>query len=342
MIARVLIDKKLAGQERVARHTLLATGSADTIARCRAELSGAETPERIRLIESRAAAAYWAVWHNLPINFPKKDQPRTPEHWRIFGTRVSPLTGSPRLAVTPPNAMLNFLYSVLQSESRLAVCALGLDSVLGVLHVDSPARDALSCDVMEAVRPDVDDFLLHWTTRETLKREWFVEQRDGNCRLLTELAIKLSETARTWGRAVAPIAEWVAATLWSRRRQTTNDPPLPTRLTQRRRSEGRGKDFVQPAPYPDRVCSGCGTTTRRGRHCPKCGREISKKKLVELAKIGRVVAQSAESRKKHSETQRRHEAAKRAWRSSPKEIGPTKIPMSGRFNLVFRRLRSLP
>src|SRR5580692_12406044 len=88
--------------------------------------------------------------------------------------------------------------------------------LMGVLHVGTTARDSLACDLMEVVRPEVDAFLLDWITREPLKREWFLEQRDGNCRLMAPLAIKLSETAPIWARAVAPIAEWVAGTLWSR------------------------------------------------------------------------------------------------------------------------------
>jgi hypothetical protein len=52
--------------------------------------------------------------------FPKNDLRRVPDHWRTFGTRISPLTGSPRLAVNPPNAMLNYLYALLESETRLA------------------------------------------------------------------------------------------------------------------------------------------------------------------------------------------------------------------------------
>ena len=57
----------------------------------------------------------------------------------MFGARVSPLTGSPRLAATPPNAILNYLYALLESEARLAAAALGLDPGLGVLHVDTSA-----------------------------------------------------------------------------------------------------------------------------------------------------------------------------------------------------------
>ncbi len=108
-IARELIDRKLAGQERVARYKLLATQTADTISRYRAELAKADTPEAIRQVESLAAGAYWAAWRTLPINFPRKDESRVPAHWRVFGARVSPLTGSPRLAVNPPNALLIYL-----------------------------------------------------------------------------------------------------------------------------------------------------------------------------------------------------------------------------------------
>jgi CRISPR/Cas system-associated endonuclease Cas1 len=115
-IARELIDKKLAGQERVARYKLLATETADTISRYRAELAKADSPEAIRQVESQAAAAYWAAWRTLPINFPKKDEAHLPAHWGVFGTRVSPLTRSPRLAVNPPNAILNYLYSVLEKR----------------------------------------------------------------------------------------------------------------------------------------------------------------------------------------------------------------------------------
>ena len=62
---------------------------------------------------------------------------------------LSPLTGSPRLAANPPNAILNFLDALLESEARLAAAALGLDPCMGVLHVDTTARDSLACDLME-------------------------------------------------------------------------------------------------------------------------------------------------------------------------------------------------
>jgi CRISPR-associated protein Cas1 len=126
-ITRELISRKLAGQEQVARDTLLDSTTADIITKFRAEVPTSDSVTTIRLIESQAARAYWSAWSALPINFPKNQLRRVPEHWRSFGARVSPLTRSPRLAANPPNAILNYLYALLESEARLAAAALGLD-----------------------------------------------------------------------------------------------------------------------------------------------------------------------------------------------------------------------
>src|ERR1019366_7187081 len=239
-ITRELISQKLAGQERVARHKLLDSTTADAIAQFRAEVPTGDSIATIRLIESQGARAYWSAWSTLPINFPKNDLSRVPEHWRSFGARVSPLTGSPRHATNPPNAILNYLYSVLESEARLAAAALGLDPGLGVLHVDTPARDSLACDLMEPVRSSVDSYLLDWITRQPLRREWFFEQRDGNCRLMGPFAVRLSETAAIWRRSVAPVAEWVAKQFWSTTHKRTQSVQAPTHLTQAHRREAKG------------------------------------------------------------------------------------------------------
>jgi hypothetical protein len=41
------------------------------------------------------------------------------------------MTGSPRLAVTPPGAILDYCYALLESETRLAASVLGLDPGIG-------------------------------------------------------------------------------------------------------------------------------------------------------------------------------------------------------------------
>ena len=115
--------------------------------------------ESVLTLEANAALAYWSAWSNLEIQYPRIDLVRVPDHWQKFGARVSPLTGSPRLAVNPPNSALNFLYAILESEARLAAAELGLDPGLGVLHKDTPNRDSLACDLMEPVRPLVDAYV---------------------------------------------------------------------------------------------------------------------------------------------------------------------------------------
>ncbi len=145
--------------------------------------------------------------------FPHNDLRRVPEHWRTFGTRHSLLTGSPRLAVNPPNALLNYLYAVLESEALLATAAVGLDPGLGFVHMGTKGRDSLPCDLMEPIRAEVDAFVLDWIRREPLRKADFFETGEGNCRLMSSLCRKLSETAPVWGKLVAPWAEHVARTL---------------------------------------------------------------------------------------------------------------------------------
>jgi CRISPR-associated endonuclease Cas1 len=317
-ITRELISQKLAGQEQVARHKLLDSTTADAIAQFRAEVPTSDSITTIRLIESQAARKYWSAWSTLPINFPRNQSRRVPEHWRSFGARISPLTGSPRLAANPPNAILNYLYALLESEARLAAAALGLDPGMGVLHVDTTARDSLACDLMEVVRPQVDAYLLDWITRQPLNREWFFEERDGNCRLMAPFATRLSETSLTWGRAVAPITEWVAHAFWSSIRKP--DTPFATRLTQGNKREAKGRPSIPPAKpalEPENVCRVCGKSVPFGRsYCSECDATTARERIVEIAKVGRAASQASGPKARRAETQRRHALAKSAWSPS--------------------------
>lgn len=241
-IAIELIRQKMIGQERLVRERFQNDTSSQIIADARNALMKAKSNEEIRRYEAHAALAYWSAWHELPVTYPPADLRRVPEHWQTFGSRLSPLTRSPRLAVNPPNAMLNYLYAVLESEARLAISELGLDPGIGFLHSDTRARDSLACDLMEPIRPQVGAFLLDWLRREPLQRKWFFEQRDGNCRLTGPCAVQLSETSRIWRQALGPFAEWIAHTLWSTISQSSQTKSPATRLTQHRKREAKGSD----------------------------------------------------------------------------------------------------
>jgi len=317
-VAIHLIDRKVAGQESVVRERLRNSLVADGIANFRRSLRSANSLEAVLAIEANAAAAYWSAWSKLPIQYPHKDQVRVPEHWRTFGARMSPLTGSPRLAVNPPNAVLNFCYAILEAEARLAAAELGLDPGLGVLHRDAPNRDSLACDLMEAVRPVVDAFVLDWLNRGPLRRNWFFEEANGNCRLMGEFAAELSNTAISWRKAVAPYAEEAARIFWQARRKSST--PLPTRLTQARRSEAKAGNLVASTPRIPQAkarCPLCGSTVTTGSvYCAKCVPDVNRENMLRQAKLGQIATHSAIAETRRAATQAKQAESLRKWNPS--------------------------
>ena len=318
-IARELISQKLEGQEKLARDVLREATIAQVIASFRSSLHSASSIQEIRQLESQAAQAYWSAWRELPINFPTSDLNRVPQHWKTFGTRKSPITGSPRLAVNPANAMLNYMYALLESEARLAAAALGLDPGIGFLHVDTDARDSLACDLMESGRPQVDAFLVNWITNQPLRREWFFEQRDGSCRLMAPFAVRLSESAPAWRQFLAPIAEWVSKVLSSTVRHNGRRSPAPTHLTQSNRRDAKGLPhmrLVSPS-QPPRLCRTCGAQVTAGyERCASCKVPVCTEKLIKAAQEGRSRSHSFEAEAKRAKSRRKHAGALRAWQLS--------------------------
>ncbi len=190
------------------------------------------------MCEAQGALAYWGAWKNVSLRFARKDNKSIPEHWRIFGQRRSPITDSPRSAANPANAMLNYLYALLEAEARFACLACGLDPGLGVFHADQKSRDSLALDLMEAVRPQVDAYLLDQIETRTFSAKDFIETRKGVCRVLAPLTHTLAETTPRWAKAVGPVVENVTAMLAS---DGSLQLSLPTPLTQSNRSLGRGR-----------------------------------------------------------------------------------------------------
>ncbi len=173
---------------------------------------------------------------------------------------------------------------------------------------------------MEPVRPEVDSFLLDWIARGPLKREWFFEKRDGNCRLLGSFAVRLTETVPMWRRGVAPYAEFVAQTLWSIERNSKIVPA--TRLTQRRKREAQvGSPFPSSEPVPPRenFCRTCGIVIKAGSMlCRVCAGPAFVDHLVKIGRECRVAAHTAEAQRRRSGTQQRN--AEKQRRSSPDSL----------------------
>jgi CRISP-associated protein Cas1 len=103
-IARELIAEKLNGQRRVLVRLGADLREFDAL---RVALDSADSIERVRVIEANAAALYFAAWRDVRIRFRDRDLARIPARWLRVDSRASVLTGSPRAATSPINAMRN-------------------------------------------------------------------------------------------------------------------------------------------------------------------------------------------------------------------------------------------
>lgn len=276
-IARDLLRQKLDGQARVARELPDGEAVAATIQKLSTVLGDAASVEALMVVEAAAAASYWAAWADIPIPWVRADAIKVPGHWRTVGGRASPLTGNPRLAVTPGQAIRNLLLAIAQAEARLACLAVGLDPGLGVLHADLRARDSLVLDVLEAARADVDAYVLELLRRQVFRASDFHETRKGVCRVLPPLSHRLAGTAPIWRHRLGPVVERVA-------RQFAAGPDsrvdrLPTKLTEANRSAGRAATRRRSSTLARQsvrlrlaVCRECGSELADAgrRYCDAC------------------------------------------------------------------------
>lgn len=335
-LAAELVRRKLQGQLRVLDRSFPdADHLHSAVEAALGAVAQTTTPERMRLIEAAAASAYWSAWSAVPVRFARTDADRVPGHWRAFGARTSPLTGSPRSAANSANALLNYAYAILESEARIAALAIGLDPGIGVYHADLQARDSLACDVMEAVRPDVDAWLLQLLRERTFAFRDFFEVRTGVCRLMPAVAQSIAEWAPAMRKLVAPVTEYVAQQLMrttpsgrGKRSVRTGSTSVPSLLTGSRRREAshaaRGSlPRVRPESSPStlRGCKECGVVlSQTGREiCDECLPEATKRqrdlysqagpaKLAALRAVGRDPAHggtaAGKRRKRHLEQTR--------------------------------------
>jgi hypothetical protein len=270
-ITRRLLREKLRRQGELLAGELAempnSNSAAQGISEALIELEAAETPWQLRLAEARAASAYWSVWSGLQIRFARRDEGKVPAHWRAFGVRTSPLTSSPRQAVDPANALLNYAYAVVESEASIAARAVGLDPGLGILHADQPNRDSLADDLMEPVRPLVDRFVVRMLAARRFAKADFHETRQGVCRITPRLAREVAEAAQALRPVVGAVAEDVARML------DEGSPAISTRLATplsgRNRSAGRNPKarHAQGSKEPrvSAACTTCGGPVPTGR-----------------------------------------------------------------------------
>ena len=317
-VSTTLLGDKLAGQARVARTLLQRADLANTIEGLGEAMRDAASIDELRQLEASAAACYFEAWTRHPattLRFNSRDTARVPTHWLIFDGRRSLLTNgtSSRRAERPLNAILNLAYRFAEIECRLALVAMGLDPGIGFVHADMPGRDSLALDLLEPLRPHVEQDVLDMVAERTFSRADFVERTDGSVRITPTLVQQLAGTMPMWAKLAAPHAEKLAHTL-GRAVQGRYKPRTPLSGTNQRAAQAVVKARKQTAaalharnrdaraaalgvdPAQARLgfgsCVDCGAPVTRPRHlrCEHCWENTPNQSRDVRRRRGRAIA----------------------------------------------------
>lgn len=170
--SRAIVAAKLSGQQALIEERAAAqptdryplTLASRRISAALAQVDAQMSIASLRGLEGAGAAAYFeALAAILP--------PRLGFHGR---NRQPPRD--------PVNAVLSLTYTLLHSEAVLALYGAGLDPYIGFYHTLDFGRESLACDVMEALRPQADRFVLDLFRSEVLRAEDF-SKSDSGCLL---------------------------------------------------------------------------------------------------------------------------------------------------------------
>jgi CRISPR-associated protein Cas1 len=298
-ITREILQAKLKGQAEVARLMGWADAS-EAIESLATALAREADVSRVLAAEARAGLIYWKRWKDLPVRFARRNPPRfgpngrslpgRTDLWLTFGPRHSLLSGKPFRATTPGNALINYLYALLECEMIVALLAVGLDPGIGMFHTDVECRSSLALDAIEAARPHVDYWLLRYLDTSAFANRDFTELPDGEVRLTHPLNSHLAYTAALWRKACQPVAQWLAQSFGRAAsvvmtvsdRMISVPQPIPAKLLER----GRKLDpLTLPAPSsirPDRSYLPRLPQARRRRRnglvppmCWECGKALA-------------------------------------------------------------------
>ena len=172
---------------------------------------------------------------------------------------------------------------------------------------------------MEAIRPEVDAWVLGFLGANTLRSSDFHETRRGDCRILAPLTHVLADTLPIWRRLAAPLAEDVASVFARDAEISAHTPLTETRRTEGRRHAARAKasrvDETTSGPQPFAMsamdpeaserslverCAICGSDLPRASRRKFCDRCLPTSQLLRTEKL-RAAGQQALQRMRGSD-----------------------------------------
>jgi CRISPR-associated protein Cas1 len=174
--ARQIVAAKLAGEARLLGRALEVrpdrrkplSHAIDTLARLQARLADSgEILDRDTLtgLEGAGAAAYFRAYATLfapSLEFSRRRRRPPPD---------------------PVNVCLSLGYTLLHHEAVRELQVVGLDPLLGFLHVPERGRESLASDIVEPLRPHVDEWVWRRFAERLLRREHFSGEKGGACLL---------------------------------------------------------------------------------------------------------------------------------------------------------------
>lgn len=167
--SRAIVAAKLGGQLALIRERRAASPMHRyPLSLCERRIAGilekVDQPDNIaslRGLEGAAAASYFEAFAEI-----------LPESLHFHSRNRQP----PR---DPVNAVLSLTYTLLHAEAVLALYGAGLDPYIGFYHALDFGRESLACDVMEALRPEADRFVLELFRQGTLNAGDFSTSEAG-------------------------------------------------------------------------------------------------------------------------------------------------------------------
>ena len=108
-------------------------------------------------------------------------------YFRAFATLFAPSLEFSRRRRRPPpdpvNVCLSLGYTLLHHEAVRELQVVGLDPLLGFLHVPERGRESLASDIVEPLRPHVDEWVWRRFAERLLRGEHFSREKGGICLL---------------------------------------------------------------------------------------------------------------------------------------------------------------
>jgi CRISPR-associated protein Cas1 len=172
LIARRVVAAKLGGAQRLLGRALALRpdrrkplGEAmATLARLRSRIAAeADALDRdaLRGIEGAGAAAFFRAYATLfpeSLGFERRRRRPPPD---------------------PVNVCLSLGYTLLHHAALREAQIIGLDPMIGFLHVPERGRESLACDLVEPLRPHVDEWVWRAFAERRLRAEHFTREKDG-------------------------------------------------------------------------------------------------------------------------------------------------------------------